>query len=190
MPPQLAGTGFQVLFHSPPGVHFTCPSQYSALSVTGGYLGLRGGPRTFRQGFTCPGVLWVPPVVRCFALTGLSPSPAGFPKAFLLPTAPHPAAPYPAALRAAVWPPPLPLAATQGIDFSFFSSGYLDVSVRRVPLHTLCVHVWIHGFCPCGLPHSDTRGSPGICPSPRLFAACRVFHRPPVPGHPPCALPV
>ena len=39
-----------------------------------------------------------------------------------------------------------------------------------------------------GFPHSDTRGSPGICPSPRLFAACRVFHRPPVPRHPPCAL--
>ena len=32
--PQLADTGFQVLFHSPPGVLFTFPSQYSALSVT------------------------------------------------------------------------------------------------------------------------------------------------------------
>ena len=28
-------TGFQVLFHSPPGVLFTFPSQYYALSVTG-----------------------------------------------------------------------------------------------------------------------------------------------------------
>ena len=27
-PPQLVGTGFQVLFHSPPGVLFTFPSQY------------------------------------------------------------------------------------------------------------------------------------------------------------------
>ena len=25
-----------------------------------------------------------------------------------------------------------------------------------------------------GLPHSDTRGSMGMCPSPRIFAACRV----------------
>ena len=33
--PQLVDTGFQVLFHSPPGVLFTFPSQYSALSVTG-----------------------------------------------------------------------------------------------------------------------------------------------------------
>ena len=32
--PQLVNTGFQVLFHSPPGVLFTFPSQYFALSVT------------------------------------------------------------------------------------------------------------------------------------------------------------
>ncbi len=31
---QFVGTGFQVLFHSPPGVLFTFPSQYYALSVT------------------------------------------------------------------------------------------------------------------------------------------------------------
>ena len=32
---QLVNTGIQVLFHSPPGVLFTFPSQYSPLSVTG-----------------------------------------------------------------------------------------------------------------------------------------------------------
>ena len=32
--PQLVSTGFQVLFHSPPGVLFTFPSRYYALSVT------------------------------------------------------------------------------------------------------------------------------------------------------------
>ena len=32
--PQLVNAGFQVLFHSPPGVLFTFPSQYYALSVT------------------------------------------------------------------------------------------------------------------------------------------------------------
>ena len=31
--PQLAGTAFQVLFHSPPGVLFTFPSRYYSLSV-------------------------------------------------------------------------------------------------------------------------------------------------------------
>ena len=57
--PQLVDTGFQVLFHSPPGVLFTFPSQYFALSVTEEYLGLRGGPRSFRQGFSCLVLLWI-----------------------------------------------------------------------------------------------------------------------------------
>ena len=39
--------------------------------------------------------------------------------------------------RTMVWALPVSLAATPGIDVSFFSSGYLDVSVHRVPLHTL-----------------------------------------------------
>ena len=37
--PQLVNTGFQVLFHSPPGVLFTFPSQYYALSL---YFRIRG----------------------------------------------------------------------------------------------------------------------------------------------------
>ena len=36
-----------------------------------------------------------------------------------------------------VWPPPISLATTLGISFDFFSSPYLDVSVREVPLITL-----------------------------------------------------
>ena len=39
-----------------------------------------------------------------------------------------------------------------------------------------------------GLPHSDIRGSQGICPSPRLFAACHVLLRLREPRHPSCAL--
>ena len=40
---------------------------------------------------------------------------------------------YPArAVTRAVWAPPVPLAATPGITFVFFSSAYLDVSVQRV----------------------------------------------------------
>ena len=45
------------------------------------------------------------------------------------------------------------------------------------------------GIAPGGLPHSDIRGSLGICPSPRLFAACHVLLRLREPRHPPCALP-
>ena len=33
------------------------------------------------------------------------------------------------------------------------------------------------GIPPGGFPHSDIRGSQGICPSPRLFAACHVLPR-------------
>ena len=55
----LVGTGFQVLFHSPPGVLFTFPSQYYSLSVIGEYLGLEGGPPIFPPGSTCPAVLWI-----------------------------------------------------------------------------------------------------------------------------------
>ena len=73
-------------------------------------------------------------------------------------------------------------------NVSFSSSGYLDVSVHRVPLHDLWIQSWIHGVFPCGFPHSDIRGSLDICSSPRLFAAYHVFLRLSVPRHPPCAL--
>ena len=70
----------------------------------------------------------------------------------------------------------------------FSSSGYLDVSVHRVPFHTLWIGVWMTGVCPAGFPHSDISGSMDICSSPKLFAAYHVFHRLLVPRHPPCAL--
>ena len=120
-------------------------------------------------------------------LTGLSPSLAGFPKAVLLGSHNRLCGPNPTALRAAVWPLPRSLAATCGIDVSFSSSGYLDVSVHRVPFHALWIGAWIHEVPSCGFPHSDTCGSLGICPSPQLFAAYHVFLRLSVPRHPPCA---
>ena len=80
--PQLVNTGFQVLFHSPPGVLFTFPSQYYALSVTKEYLGLRGGPRSFPQGSTCLVVLWIPPCQLAFHVRGFHPLWQAFPKPF------------------------------------------------------------------------------------------------------------
>ena len=90
--------------------------------------------------------------------------------------------------RTPVWPLSISLAATLEIDFSFSSSGYLDVSVHRVPFHTLWIGVWIHEVFSCGFPHSDICGSRDICSSPQLFAAYHVFLRLLVPRHPPCAL--
>ena len=80
--PQLVNTGFQVLFHSPPGVLFTFPSQYSALSVTKEYLALRGGPRAFPQGFSCLVVLWILPCQLPFRVRGFHPLWPVFPGPF------------------------------------------------------------------------------------------------------------
>ena len=80
--PQLVNTGFQVLFHSPPGVLFTFPSQYYALSVTKWYLALGGGPPHFPQGFSCPAVLWILLSLLCFRVRGFHPLWPAFPKPF------------------------------------------------------------------------------------------------------------
>ena len=87
-----------------------------------------------------------------------------------------------------VWALPVSLAATPGITVVFSSSGYLDVSVRRVPGVTLWIHVTSAEGSSAGVPHSEISGSMDICSSPKLFAAYHVFHRLLVPRHPPCAL--
>ena len=89
-----------------------------------------------------------------------------------------------------VWALPRSLAATYGITVVFSSSGYLDVSVHRVPSIHLCIQCMVTGVSPAGLPHSDICGSQCICHSPQLFAAYHVFHRLSVPRHPPYALSV
>ena len=110
--PLLVNIEFQVLFHSPPGVLFTFPSQYYALSVTEEYLGLGGGPPGFPQGFSCPVVLWILSAGSKFRLLDFHPLWSAFPKQFdyLLPI------PYtvrnPEELGPSVWPLSLSLAAT------------------------------------------------------------------------------
>ena len=86
-----------------------------------------------------------------------------------------------------VWPLPLSLAATQGISVDFSSSGYLDVSVPRVPRVTLWIHVTLHDYSSWGFPHSDIHGSntylqfpvayrslsrPSSAPDAKAFALC------------------
>ena len=185
--PQFVNTGFQVLFHSPPGVLFTFPSQYYALSVTKEYLALRGGPRSFPQGFSCLVVLWIPLCLASFRLRGFHPLWLVFPVPFCYNLRSRPRS-EPRNARIPVWALPVSLAATPGIDLSFSSSGYLDVSVHRVP----SVHLWIQctvtEVFSAGFPHSDICGSSDICSLPQLFAAYHVFLRLLVPRHPPCAL--
>ncbi len=71
-----------------------------------------------------------------------------------------------------MWAVPLSLAATDGIDFSFFSSSYLDVSVHQVvtnpPMNSLDAN-------------SGISGSSLVCQLPR------AFRRLPRPSSPPDA---
>ena len=120
--------------------------------------------------------------------TGLSPSSAGCPKAVLLSSLDLLLQSEPRDACITVWALPRSLAATDGIDVSFSSSGYLDVSVPRVPLRTLWIHVRMTVVRTAGFPHSEISGSMDMCSSPKLFAAYHVFHRLSVPRHPPCAL--
>ena len=122
------------------------------------------------------------------SLTGLSPSLAGFPKTVLLNSLNQLCGPNPGmhAPRFGLFRFRSPLLTESHVVFS--SSGYLDVSVHRVPLHALWIGAWMAGVCPAGFPHSEISGSKDICSSPKLFAAYHVFHRLLVPRHPPYAL--
>ena len=122
------------------------------------------------------------------SLTGLSPSLAGFPKTVLLNLLNQLCGPNPGmhASRFGLFRFRSPLLTESHVVFS--SSGYLDVSVHRVPFHTLWIGVWMTEVFSAGFPHSDISGSMDICSSPKLFAAYHVFHRLLVPRHPPYAL--
>ena len=90
--------------------------------------------------------------------------------------------------RITVWALPRSLAATYGIDVSFSSSGYLDVSVPRVPSGKLCIGLSVLKVYLSGFPHSDIDGSSRAYRSPSHFAVCCVLLRRSVPRHSPYAL--
>ena len=94
----------------------------------------------------------VPPYSRTSIInthTGLSPAMAGLSKPFCLDNEGH-------------WPGPRSLATTNGVSVDVLSSGYLDVSVPRVCLIKLCIHLTI--------PHckhtKNAHSPPKIEPSP------------------------
>lgn len=72
----------------------------------------------------------------------------------------------PRSARTPVWALSRSLAATNEITVVFSSSGYLDVSVPRVPLCTLCIHGHMTRDFLVGFPHSEIYGSPDMCSSP------------------------
>ena len=77
----------------------------------------------FRQDFSCPALL---KDLCCFTRTGLSPAMATLSRVFRF-------------LQSHHWPGPRSLATTSGVSVDVLSSGYLDVSVRRVRLLNLCI---------------------------------------------------
>ena len=123
-----------------------------------------------------------------FSRTRLSLSLAGFPKTILLTRFDLCCCPLPHRTSPVVLALSLSLAATQEIDVSFSSSGYLDVSVHRVPPAYLWIQYAVTEVYSARFPHSEIRGSMDICSLPRLIAAYHVFRRLSVPRHPPCAL--
>ena len=136
----------------------------------------------FRRGFSGPALLRVLLGNNCIPNTGLSPSVAALSKAFFYTIIVHIAALQPQRARPLVWPNPRSLATTCGITFVFFSSSYLDVSVRRVDY--LCSQI----FNLWGSPIRTRADQSVVCTYPRIFAAYRVLRRPQEPRHPPCAL--
>lgn len=78
-----------------------------------------------------------------------------------------------------VWAIPLSLAATDGIEFSFSSSRYLDVSVPWVSHMHLCIQCMLI---------QESRDQRSFDNSPRLIAVFHALHRLLMPRHPPCAL--
>ena len=58
----------------------------------------------------------------------------------------------PGVRRPLVWPLASSLATTKAIEFSFFSSGYLDVSLPRVPPTELLIHSAVTGHYPGRVP--------------------------------------
>ena len=140
----LVSIQFQVLFHSPPGVLFTVPSRYYSLSVTRSYLALRDGPRIFTPDSTCPGLLWWYLRFIQFRLRDYYPVLYNFPEIFTYRLNSFMILLNPKGIS------------TLGLGscgfarhyyrnrlFTFFSSAYLDVSVQRVPLITLCIRIMI-----------------------------------------------
>ena len=81
----------------------------------------------------------------------------------------------PCVRRPMVWPLTSSLATTKVIEFSFFSSGYLDVSLPRVPLLDLWIQSRMTGHYPSRVPPF---GNLRINAYLRLPSAYRSLSRP------------
>ena len=77
--------------------------------------------------------------------------------------------------KSMVWALPISLAATLGIDFSFSSYGYLDVSVPRVSSNSLLIQLSVRTHCRTWVPPFGHLRVEGYL---HLTAAYRSLSRP------------
>ena len=140
----LVNIGFQVLFHSPPGVLFTFPSRYCF--TIGHRLVFRLGRWSSRlptRFLVSRGTLDTCLVSHLFAYGIFTLFDLTFQLILLrFVTIAQVRNPRLSTLTL-VWPFPHSLATTNGISFDFFSCGYLDVSVPHVPFRILCIYIRI-----------------------------------------------
>jgi hypothetical protein len=155
-----------------PGCFSPFPRGTRSLSVSQEYLALRDGPRRFSPDCTCPAILRYPLPTFTFCLRGCHPLWPAFPcRSTTIPS--DIAGPTtPRDLRPSVWALPSSLAATRGIEVSFFSCRYLDVSVPCVG--HLLPGSWLVAR---GFSHSEISGSQPVSGSPKLIAAAHVLLR-------------
>ena len=112
-----------------------------------------GGPPVFMPNSTCSALLRIRRNHRYISNTGLLPYAVRLSKRLLLYIFDLTGVQNPKD-KSLVWALPISLAATLGIDFSFSSSGYLDVSVPRVSSNSLIFqlsvrthdHTWVTPF--------------------------------------------
>ena len=186
----LVNIGFQILFHSPPGVLFTFPSRYFSTIGHRGVFSLGGWSLRLPTRFLVSRCTLDTAMSTWISFTGLSPSLVGLPIPFY----------YPHWITSAVLNPRC--ISTPGLGSSAFARRYLQnrffflllwvlrcFSSPRLPISTLWIHVGPTGLLlPARFPHSDFCGSKIICISPQLIAAYHVLLRLSVPRHSPYAL--
>ena len=93
---------------------------------------LGGWALRLHTGLHVSGTTLVPPRSLPISPTGISPSASGLSRTLRLSSMIHVGGPQPRGASTSVWPLPRSLAATWGIDVSFSSWSYLDVSVHPV----------------------------------------------------------
>ena len=169
--------GFRVCFTPLLEVLFTFPSRYLCAIGLSVVFSLAGGSPQIPAEFLVIRGTQVPSGIRfCISRTGLSPFIVTLSCVFRYGSS----SVLPAVLQPRALPQDNP-----GLGSCAFARHYLRnrcyflfLRVLRCfrspgsPRATLGV-----GIAPDGFPHSDIRGSQGICPSPRLFAACHVLLR-------------